>query len=245
MSLAFEKRGESMGTAAREGDTAETRKREAAALRQWIRKRKIHKLYHFTSRRNLESILEHGLLPVSALQARRLVFHPSDQERYEGQLGRSCLSIEHPNVHLLESYKKKFPNRMYVVLEFSSALLWKYECVFTPCNAARALKYSFDLEEFKGLRALKHLFAKQPGYWERAASTRRPWPTDDQAEVLIENHIPASSIRTIHFADRDDLLLWLRRQDVTPVPVAISPWLFAHRGDMKEKRRLKGLPDGK
>jgi hypothetical protein len=213
-------------------------------IRRFIRDRKIRRLYHFTTVGNLDSILEHGIIPRRDLSDRGINAHLNDDSRADGQLDRSCLSIEHPNIHLLNRFKERNPTERFVVLEITSRLLWKRNCLFTHCNAARLLGPYSDVSGYIGLSALQKLFAYQPDFWERVDTTLDRWPTDDQAEVLVRGRVSASWIKCVHFETAAFLITWLWGRPTTPLPVAATPSLFDHRPDKDAKRHRKGLIDG-
>lgn len=71
-----------------------------ADIPRFLAARNITSLFHFTSIKNLESIVTHGFLGRESLKERVLEFTPSDQIRYEPILDGVCFSLSRPNHYM-------------------------------------------------------------------------------------------------------------------------------------------------
>ena len=85
----------------------------------------ITRLIHFTNAENLNSILEKGILPRSQLNNENIKYEANDELRLENALDSISLSIQNPNLKLLDSFKRKYPNNKYYVLLLDPALLYE------------------------------------------------------------------------------------------------------------------------
>ena len=85
----------------------------------------ITRLIHFTNANNLSSILEKGIFPRSQLNNENIKYEANDDLRLENALDSISLSIQNPNLKLLDSFKRKYPNNKYYVLLLDPALLYE------------------------------------------------------------------------------------------------------------------------
>lgn len=89
-----------------------------------IKNRHITRLVHFTEESNLPNILKNGLLPRSVLVKNNNHFDFNDNARIDGHPDSICLSVENPNCYLLESFKKKYPNKKYKLITINPSILY-------------------------------------------------------------------------------------------------------------------------
>lgn len=159
----------------------------------------IDRLCHFTQSRNLAHIATDrtGILSTARLEAERRAFNRTDRERFDGFTDHVSCSIQYPNVWYFNAARGKEPLfQDWVVLLIRPHYLWAPGTKFCPRNAAagRGEDVAEGLEAFESLYAPRvqgaggRRFRRLPGH--------PSWlPTDEQAEVLIPDHV-----------DRDDLL---------------------------------------
>ncbi len=145
-------------------------------------RRSIPALFHFTQMRNLESIVEHGLVPRQALDDARHPYRPSDRFRLDGKPDTISLSISHVNYSMFEAKRLEDPSSEWVVLLLDPAILWEKHCRFCYRNAA-----SKEMTSARGAQAgpktFNWLFIAEDG-------TDCGWtPARNDAEVLVYGNI--------------------------------------------------------
>jgi|TARA_B110000908_G_C10159424_1_gene405275 hypothetical protein len=161
-----------------------------------IKERNITKLIHFTDIRNIESILEHGLLPPSRLKERSIESHLNDANRFDNQMGGISVSIMKRNQYLLNSYNKRDP-RKWVEIEINPDIAATRNCLFYESNAANSKFQNVKEEYLRSAKAFKNIFANSVfsnnGVWTRE-NKKDSEPTDLQAEIIVKWMIPNHKI---------------------------------------------------
>ena len=162
-----------------------------------LEKRKIKYLLHFTNIKNLQSILENNLCPVSYLQKHNINYINNDTKRLDNKLDCISLSIEYPNSYMLKSYmiKDRF---CLLILNAQKVLLYnnnpKY---YLYCNAARndAAQW-LETEVLSRDKYLENMFMEHnPDTRENCQYSRLEkrlkdyLPTNVQAEILFKGII--------------------------------------------------------
>lgn len=110
---------------------------EQLKIKEISEKRNIQSLVHFTMLDNLESILKHGLLPVSVIERRNIKAVITDPTRYDNEKDAICLSISYPNYKYFYWLRKnRYPDKAWVVIELKPDILWEKDCAFCITNAA-------------------------------------------------------------------------------------------------------------
>jgi hypothetical protein len=127
----------------------------------------------------------------------RAVFNPTDLERFDGYRNHVCCSIQYPNAwYFRKARVKDAIFRDWVVLLLRPHYLWTYGTKFCPRNAAagggRFIEEGADA--FEAMYAPSVIGAYDKTY-TRGPSRSPSVPTDEQAEILIPDHV-----------DREDLL---------------------------------------
>lgn len=168
----------------------------------------ITRLCHFTPSRNLQHIAARrtGVLATKQLTTEeRLAYNATDLERLDGHVNHVCCSIEFPNAWYLARAQQKevqFPD--WVVLLIKPDYLWKDGTLFSPRNAAAG--YGANLKA--GSDGFEAMYAASvPGAYNRTYA-RSPLhhpacPTDQQAEVLVEDRILLEDVLAIAVRDAD------------------------------------------
>ena len=108
------------------------------SIKEVLKKRNITKLIHVTNKKNLESILENGLLSLTSLEKEGIEYEFNDNLRLEKRRDAICLSVTDYNNFLFCSFQKKYPENEYVVLEIDPKILLikGIEKIFCDYNAA-------------------------------------------------------------------------------------------------------------
>ena len=176
-----------------------------ASIQANAMRRGITRLCHFTPSRNLGHIAEDraGILASKHLwEDEKAVFNPTDLKRLDGYPDYVCCSIQYPNAWYFRKARSREPLfRDWVILLIKPHYLWYAGAKFCPCNAAA--EYGRLVDE--GAEAFEALFADTvEGTHTYRRDRRHPTflPTDEQAEVLIPDHIRRGDV--IGIAVRDD-----------------------------------------
>jgi ssDNA thymidine ADP-ribosyltransferase, DarT len=163
-------------------------------IRQSVAARGIQRLCHFTPSRNLMHIAAGhvGILSTSALQAaERTSFNPTDLQRLDNRQTHICCSIEYPNAWYFDRARAQenlFPD--WVVLLIDPKYLWQDGTLFSPRNAAA----EYGRHITSGLAGFEAMYANEVvgtrnTVYRRTAQQSPACPTDQQAEVLIQDRI--------------------------------------------------------
>lgn len=186
-----------------------------------ISKRKIEFLIHFTPTINLYSILEHGSL-MSRSKLENLDIDQfdimdyvqfTDQRRYDDTRFIN-LSISAPNSFLFSKFRERTIDDLTIswcVLKIDTKHIYDLNTQFAVTNAAssaarKQFGISGDLEKFRLL--FKDILRLNTSYGIRIQnreSLKSHYTTDVQAEVLVMDSIPISSIMNICFEDDNSL----------------------------------------
>jgi hypothetical protein len=174
-----------------------------------LRERQIRYLCHFTRLENLESILNHGLIPRANLynkefnDKRNLSIHGifNDEHRYDGKPEAICLSISFPNSSMFYGLRCADNRTKWAVIVLSADVLIDKNCAFYPTNAANNCVRHLPTANFQGVDALNALFE---GADEEREFLLPKDPTDVQAEVLVFDEIERKYILGCVF-DSDNL----------------------------------------
>ncbi len=220
-------------------------------------RRGITRLCHFTPSRNLGHIAEDrvGVLASKHLwEDEKAVFNPTDSERLDGYTSHVCCSIQYPNAWYFRKSRGReplFPD--WVILLIKPHYLWYAGAKFCPRNAAAEFGRLVD----EGAEAFEALFTNTvEGIHTYKRDHRHPafLPTDEQAEVLIPDHIRRGDVIGVAVYDdaqakREVARLKLLGQNLSPIvivpeffdPKALSQLLRAGRLPM-EREHQQGDP---
>lgn len=166
-------------------------------IRRQVEERGITRLCHFTQSRNLPHILRSpgGLFPTQQLDEMKKVFNPTDTSRWDGYPDHVCCSIQYPNGwYLNQAVGREKLFRDWVVLLLRPSYLWMDGTKFCVTNAAfrRGALVRAGLESFKALFA-DEVTGRRGIIYARGCKPAN-LPTDDQAEVLIPDHVDRDGI---------------------------------------------------
>ncbi|MFZ3440345.1 DUF4433 domain-containing protein [Vibrio harveyi] len=160
-----------------------------------VTQRNIKYLWHFTQLKNVNSILQDGIVPRASLEASESNAAYNDQYRLDGFKNASCLSISHPNYKMFYSLRQKDLSVDWAVFAIKSEVLWTKDCAFCTTNAASSLVTSTPLTQRKGVSAFESLFLPVAGKPSRQdLQLPSEFPTDPQAEVLVFDTILPNDI---------------------------------------------------
>lgn len=200
---------------------------ESSQMAAYIASRGIHRLVHFSPRRNLIGIFQMG-----GLWARgRLIAYAKEHEdadmmayvtwndavRLDGRQDCINLSIERINLYLFNVFRRKFEERFgdnepWCVIEIDPSVMLMPGVVFARANAASSsVKASGTAPGLTGLMALYADRVVTPKRYgtrvdERAPDLPLACPTSIQAEVMVPGTIPLSKVIGLVFANEDDMV---------------------------------------
>ena len=196
-----------------------------ASIQANVVRRGITRLCHFTPSHNLGHIAEDrvGILASKHLgEDEKAVFNPTDSERLDGYPDHVCCSIQYPNAWYFRKARGREPLfRDWVILLIKPHYLWYVGAKFCPRNAATEHGRLVD----EGAEAFEALFADTvEGTYTYRRDHRHPafLPTDEQAEVLIPDHIRRGDVIGIAVYDdeqaqREVARLKLLGQSLSPI----------------------------
>ena len=183
-------------------DASDAQAKDFTAIANWLQRRRITKLFHFTHVDNLDSIFENGFQTRQFLNETATTYFASDNDRLDGFLESISFSIGKPNSLLLSDKNFKLDHKM-VLLEVSANNLLTQSFAALPSNAAKGYfqdVLSKDHSRFLGIRGLAGMYLNEE--LRRKASLPLEEPTDIQAEILFFEPIDNSKILGMHVPER-------------------------------------------
>jgi len=178
--------------------------RDSINLYKYITERNIKTLIHFTKVKNLDNILNYGILSTEELENQKIKYEANDNNRWDGFKDGIFLSITHPNIGLLKSFKERYSKCDWAVILLHVDILWEKDCLFSISNSAKSV-LSKLLNENKdyglnNIKYFKNLFKNNCGGYRRdKLDIRKNITTDPQSEVIVFNNIETRYIKGIHF----------------------------------------------
>ncbi|MDN7244654.1 DarT ssDNA thymidine ADP-ribosyltransferase family protein [Planococcus shenhongbingii] len=191
----------------------------------------IRFLLHFTQASNLSNIFQHGILPITELQSKKMNYSWNDLYRIDGCHNASCFSIEVPNYKMFYKYRRENPHLDWVVLGIKKDILWEKDCAFCTENAASTAITQTSVQSRKGVQAFRRLYDEFPNKPTRQALNLHPvWPTNPQAEVLVFGNVEPQHIFSVCF-ENSFVLERYRHFVPNHVSVEVQKWLYKPRHD--------------
>ena len=175
-----------------------------AEIKEASKRRRVSRLCHLTPLRNLVHIASgSGLLSTQQLDdSDRETFNRQDLERLDRHPDHICCSIEYPNAWYLRQRLQDtaraaplFPD--WVCLTLDRKHLWADSTLVCPRNAAAKGGRLVD----SGIEAFESLYAPtvqgSGGHVFTRDKLPPACPTDQQAEVLVYQHVPLQDIQHV------------------------------------------------
>ncbi|BEO85730.1 DarT ssDNA thymidine ADP-ribosyltransferase family protein [Serratia marcescens] len=155
-------------------------------IREIVAQREIKQLVHFTRIENLESIMQHGIVPIADTADKQITAAINDQARWDRRTNASCLSITLPNCQMFFKYRRENPDVNWIVLGVAPSVLWLKNCAFCRYNAADTRISGQLLEALQTPASLSGMFDEIEGVKSRQEQSLKASDTTDvQAEVLV------------------------------------------------------------
>ncbi len=165
-------------------------------MQTFIEDRGIESLYHFTSLKNLDNILNNGLLSREILNKKDIEYEYNDEYRIDGKLDAICISISFPNYRMFYRYWSN-TNDIYCVIELKPSILYEKNCLFCVENAASYNERQREYTEKMGREGIEKLFYDD--FLREDLGIPRSYPTNPQSEVLVLDNIEVKYIKNIYF----------------------------------------------
>lgn len=157
-------------------------------------------LVHFTRASNLPSILTHGIYPLSRVGEVGATPEVNDQQRLDGHLNSSSVSIAFPNCQMFYKLRMDNPEVEWAVLALRPSILWLKDSAFCRYNAADARISREDIDDLKTLQSLQSMYLPDADLPSREDQCLMAYdPTDVQAEVLVFDIIEPDLIFGVAF----------------------------------------------
>ena len=229
-----------------ESITEYTKYPEAAKIQNFVEKRGIESLLHFTKVANVPGILAHGLLGRATLSRRGLDVQVNDQHRYDRVPDAVCASIGFPNYKMFYGLQQSNADVDWAVLRINPRVLWEIPCAYCISNAASNDVTRVPLEDRMSVAALESMFEDVPPDIQRVhLGIPNDYTTNPQAEVLILGAVDPSYIIDVNVNAKD------RIKNMITVQQLFKPYsdkfkfrhdgsLFTYRKDYEHWQRTQG-----
>lgn len=171
-------------------------------MKKALKARGVKFLVHFTRESNIDSIIQHGLLPKNEQKVLPSPAEVNDTLRLDFREDASSLSIGFPNYKLFYRFRKETEEQKveWGVIVFSKKVLLDKECLFCPTNAADSSVSSQDENTLKGVKAFNALYSEIKDKPSRQkVALPASFPTNPQAEVLVKDVIEPEYILAVVF----------------------------------------------
>ncbi|WP_410501887.1 RecQ family ATP-dependent DNA helicase [Exiguobacterium acetylicum] len=151
----------------------------------YLKKRNVNEILHFTDIENLESIFLNGILPRNVLDQKNISYISNDELRLDGK-SHINLSISNLNTNMFYKFRKDYKDRRYIIFSLDPTLIKEMnssDYYFTSENAASNKSQIVSVEElFTGFRG----------------NLPTNCPTNNQSELIIKTTIPTKYINVIY-----------------------------------------------
>lgn len=208
-------------------------------IRRICARRGIREVVHVTRIEVLASILKEGLLSRETLERQRKengrFFIAIDRHRFDDRCHMVSVSIAFPNFPMFER-RIQADEDSWAILLLKPSLLWELECAFCANNAASRSMSGQTLAALQEPQSLASMFADEVatkyGVVRRSDHILPDWfPTDPQAEVLVDTTIPARYIVAVAFRSWKQQQAWLQQNGYNwpGILLTIQPHFFGPR----------------
>ena len=169
-------------------------------LKEHATQLKVPYAVHFTRAENLESIIAHGIYPISRIDELGIPAQVNDELRLDGRRNGISISVAFPNCKMLYKYRMENQGSEWVILILQPSILWTKDCAFCKHNAADARISNLPLASLNTVSAFQAMFEEIEGHVSRTEQNLKSFdPTDVQAEVLLFDPIEPALIECVVF----------------------------------------------
>lgn len=216
-------------------------------IKKMLEIREINELIHFTNIENLNSILENGFLSVELQLRKGIIGKINDKDRFDNKLNSTSFSIGFPNYKMFYTLWSKDKDSKWVIITIDPSILYlhKYNIYYCEHNAASKEISIKNSEGLTSILAFKNMFKETMSTRYYGTIYRKDinipinYPTDPQAEILIEGYIPVKYIKNIYLNNNDDLDLAINiiGDRISDYNIEIFPKYFNARIDYQHWKR--------
>ena len=173
---------------------------------------------HFTTTINLLSIYERGYIYSRKKLQEINEFNPElaiedyvdymDAIRLDKLTDYINMSIQFPNYFLLNAFRQRhdITHYQWCIIKTIPDYIYEKETMFSVCNAASRAAANYGIDG--SIKKFRQLFSDQlniGGQLRTRANLQDKFPTEVQAEVLVNKPIPLSHITEVAFENSDFL----------------------------------------
>ena len=180
--------------------------KEEVSFKKIVIEKKIESLFHFTTEKNLLSILDNGIVPVNMHVSMNIYSEHNDHQRMDNKLDYSSISISFPNYKLFWNFREIYKNTNWGVLLISPDLLFSESnyFLFYDKNAASGPNNLKSEKELNTFNSFKNMFGPYKENKDKIVEREEldipdNYTTNPQAEILVKGIISPSFIREVHF----------------------------------------------
>lgn len=229
-------------------EITERRERERPKVLAILEDRGIERLTHFTDVRNIDSILENGIMSRKTLEEREIPIIGTDRNRADYRNFREdtdmrdaiCLSVSFPNHRMF--YKKRQSEepdggegneRSWCVFLLDPVEVTKKDCLYFSHNAASIRFRNMDRrpdthEDFEGLFS-ENVLGKNKATIQRTfprEASYAKYATSPQAEIVCLESIPVECIKECIFADEQTRQEMNDKLTAAGITTRVDRWYF-------------------
>ena len=229
-------------------EISERRERELPKVLAILEDRGIERLTHFTDVRNIDSILENGIMSRKTLEEREITIIGTDRNRADYRNYREdtdmrdaiCLSVSFPNHKMF--YKKRQSDepdggagieRSWCVFLLDPVEVTKKDCLYFSHNAASIRFRDMDRrpdthEDFEGLFS-ENVLGKNKATIQRTfprEASYAKYATSPQAEIVCLESIPVECIKECIFADEQTRQEMNDKLTAAGITTRVDRWYF-------------------
>ncbi|MGO2962939.1 MAG: DarT ssDNA thymidine ADP-ribosyltransferase family protein [Carnobacterium maltaromaticum] len=175
-------------------------KKNKKEIKNILVKRNIEHLVHFTNVKNVESIMQNGIIPVKNHKEYNVTAFVNDKIRDDELMEMTSFSVEFPNYKMLSKLKLNYPEEEWVIFFLRSSIILDKTSLFCYDNASNKEIKELSKTSRQEYEMFEKMFSDIDGYPLRAKTRlKRYFTTSPQAEILIEGNIDLNYIEKIVF----------------------------------------------
>lgn len=183
-------------------------------LSRFLFARSIERVFHFTSLRNLPSLMQNGFLGREEMSSRGIEYQITDGQRNEPLPDAICFSLSRPNQYMMLNKIKLGQDLILISIKHPIQLFFNKKFLCSPGNFGRRDIKDYFInwpEKFVGGQGLVNMFLN-PELRERYSLDENE-PTDARSEIMMFDPIPWQNIEAIYapagreYASQDQIRL--------------------------------------
>lgn len=169
--------------------------------------RNIQHLTHFTNIKNIDTIMQYGLLTRKYMNDNKISYIYNDAYRYDDLEDSISVSVTFPNYKMFYKLRMDNPYERWAVLVLKALPILELDCVFCRTNAANDEMREIPVCERKRFSAFQDMFYERNDISRAGLRLPDNFTTDPQAEILVCHNIPSDWIEKICVEKDEDIIL--------------------------------------